>query len=314
VKVRVPGNLIFLGEYAVLEEGGLGIVCAADRYVRLQTIEANDLLVEGVLPDGSLAWTPRSPLGAQGATVVNAVFDTITKWRRRRGEGDISAGHVHIDSSELALKDGRKAGFGSSAAAALALVIAFRGDGRLDRQALRLAFEAHRSAQGGMGSGYDVYCSFFGGWGMFQGGARPAWKHLRPFSDISLYLFPGPGPVSTQNAIQLFLQWKRRHQERACRFIEESNDHVRDFVAADDAVKVARALRKARETSIAIGDEIKVEARIPIPAGIDPDLCKSLGAGNELGVYMRLPGAPEPPASSILTPVKVSPAGVQWSR
>ena len=311
--VKVPGNLIFLGEYAVLEEGGLGIVCAVDRHIRLHTLPAQELRVEGVQPSGSFTWTPWSPRGEQGTSVVAAVFDTITEWKRRRGAGDIPGLQAHIDSSELALKKGQKGGFGSSAAAALALVIAFSGQGRLNTGILRLALEAHRLAQGGMGSGYDVYCSFFGGWGMFRGGARPTWKQLQPFADIRFYLFPGPRPVSTRNAIQSFLQWKSRHEERACRLIEESNGHVRDFATADNPAQAALALCKARQTSIMLGDEIGVEARIPVPAGIDPDHCKSLGAGNELGLYMRLPGTQEPHSSSMLTPVSVSLPGAQWS-
>ena len=323
MKVSAPGNIILLGEYAVLEEGGLGVACAVNRRVRLEARPASDLFVEGVWPGGSFTWTPR---GESPSPVVSAVFEIFGEWKRQRKVGDIPGMRVRIDSSELFLWHGRKAGFGSSAAVAVALVIAFRAYGRLDAArglsetvedqldatSEELALAAHRLAQGGVGSGYDVYCSFFGGWGMFQGGAVPTWKPHKPFADARLYLFPGPAAVSTRDAIRSFLQWKYRNARRARRLIDESNDNVTAFLGARSVREAATALRKARVMATALGDEIGVEARIHAPAGIDPDLCKALGAGNELGAYLQLPGAPEPQESLGLTLVEVAARGAVW--
>ncbi len=198
--VTVPGNVILLGEYAVLEEGGLGAACAVQNRVRLQAEAAQELSVEGRWPGGSFAWSP----GKSTSPLVSAVYRTVSEWKERQRLGAIPALRVCIDSSELYLPHGRKAGFGSSAAVTVALVIALcaNGDQRtgglgtgdqgtaglalgeqlLEGQALaKLALAAHRLAQGGAGSGYDVYCSFFGGWGMFRGGTAPSWEaHARP--------------------------------------------------------------------------------------------------------------------------------------
>jgi phosphomevalonate kinase len=311
MRVSVPGNLLVLGEYAVLEEGGLGAAAAIEKRVRLQAEPAEGLSVEGVWPGGSFRWTPQ---GESGSPIVTAVFATVNEWMKRQGRGrEIPGLRVRIDSSELYSKRGRKMGFGSSAAVAVALVAALGVDkSRLDATVPRLALTAHRSAQEGMGSGYDVYCSFHGGWGLFRGGAGPSWKPHEAGIDAQLHLFPGPTEVSTVTAIRAFLQWKDQENNLARRLIEESNGNAWAFLTAGSVEQAAAAFKKGRKTGIALGDAIGVEARIPAPVGVDPELCKSLGAGNELGAYLQLPGAPAPPPESGLTLIRIDPYGIIW--
>jgi phosphomevalonate kinase len=301
--VTVPGNVILLGEYAVLEEGGLGAAFAVQNRVRLQAEAAQELFVEGRWPGGSFTWSP----GKSTSPLVSAVYRTVREWKGRQRRGAIPALRVRIDSSELYLPHGRKAGFGSSAAVTVALVIALCAPG--DQGTADLALAAHRLAQGGVGSGYDVYCSFFGGWGMFRGGAAPSWEARARPGRFRLHLFPGPAPVSTRDSIRSFIQWKARDAGRAHRLIEESNENVRAFLAAGNAEEAAAAFRKARATGIALGDEMGVPARIPAPPGVDPEMCKAVGAGNELGAYLQVPGAPEPTG---LLLVRESEGGASW--
>jgi len=311
VKVSVPGNILLLGEYAVLEEGGLGAAFAVERRVHLQAEPARSLSIEGVWPGGSFRWTPRNE---SASPLSSAVFKAVQGWLQSRGrQRRAPALRIRIDSSELFSAEGRKAGFGSSAAVAVALVAALRADGRLDAVTPRLALAGHRAAQGGAGSGYDVYCSYYGGWGMFRGGARPSWEQREPATEARLHLFSGPAPVSTRNAIQSFYQWKSREGGLTRRLVEQSNGNVKSFLAARSAREAAAAFRKARETGIALGDAIGVEARIQAPVGVDPDMCKSLGAGNELGVYLQLPGSPAPPAASGLIDVGKAACGIKWT-
>jgi len=311
MRVSTPGNMLLLGEYAVLEERGLGIAAAVGGRVRLEAWAARSLSIEGTWTGGSFHWTRKH---RAESSLVSAAFETVREWRLAHGRSrGFEKLRVRIDSSELYSSSGRKAGLGSSAAVTVALVYALRGGGRLDRTLPLLALAAHRAAQGGTGSGYDVYCSCFGGWGVFCGGARPSWQPFTPRFDAWMYLFPGPAAVSTRDAIRSFSQWRNREPILAGRFISESNGNVRAFVEARSARTAAVAFRKARKTGIALGDAIGVEARIRAPAGVDPDLCKSVGAGNELGAYLRLPGAPEPPEQSGLVPVQVA-EGISWKR
>ena len=308
MKVSVPGNILLLGEYAVLEEGGLGAALAVERRVHLEAEPAQSLSVEGVWPGGSFRWTPRNE---SASPLASAVFAAVQDWLQKRGwQRRVPALRIRIDSSELFSGEGRKTGFGSSAAVAVALAAALC---RMDEATPRLALAGHRAAQGGAGSGYDVYCSYYGGWGMFQGGAQPSWEPCEPATGARLHLFPGPAPVSTRNAIQSFYQWKNREDGLTRRLVEQSNGNVKAFLAARSDREAAAAFQKARETGIAMGDAIGVEARIRAPVGVDPDMCKSLGAGNELGVYLQLPGAPAPPAESGLIDVGKAACGITWT-
>ncbi len=108
------------------------------------------------------------------------------------------------------------------------------------------------------------------------------------------------------------MQWKARDASRAHRLIQESDDNVRAFLAAGSAEEAAAAFRKARATGIALGDEMGVPARIPAPAGVDPEMCKAVGAGNELGAYLQVPGSPEPAAAPGLLLVRESEGGASW--
>ena len=80
-----------------------------------------------------------------------------------------------------------------------------------------------------------------------------------------------------------------------------------------------------------MGERIGVSAAIEAPVPLSPDLCKALGAGNELGVYVaeippeagargrqsagapgRRPTEQRPPERPALEAVVPSPEGVQW--
>ena len=311
--VSAPGNVLLLGEYAVLEEGGLGVAFSVDRRVRLSAQRAPRLSVEPASPIVSAVVAAAQSVGTLPALPALPALSALPALPALSALRTLPALRIRIDSSELYLPDGRKAGFGSSAAVAVALVRALHAPGTPGAAELELALAAHRAAQGGVGSGYDVYCSFFGGWGLFSGGAKPSWEpHAAP-GGARVYLFPGPAAVSTRNAIQSFLQWKNAQGDAACRLIQESNDNARAFLAARSARETAAAFRRSRRTGIALGDEIGVEGRIPVPPGIDPELCKAVGAGNELGVYLQVPGAPEPPAESAFLTVSESQDGVTWT-
>ncbi len=136
MKASAPGKLVLLGDYAVLE-GATALVAAVDRRAVAE-------------PAGADA--PRSP-------VVEAVF------RRAAARGALAHPGVSIDTSRFRTSvpgsDGRKLGFGSSAAAAV--VAAAIATGRGDEECLELAIEGHRDAAGGVGSGVDVAASFTGG-------------------------------------------------------------------------------------------------------------------------------------------------------
>lgn len=304
LKISAPGNILILGEYAVLEEGGLGAAAAVDAWVHLDSVPDSGLAIDAVMPGGSFTWTRDRPdAGPLISAIVDAVEASIGT--------ECDARRIRIDSSALFGEGGRKAGFGSSAAVSAALVAALLA--RPDAGAVvRTALAAHRSAQGGTGSGYDVHASVNGGLGLFRGGIEPSWEKRDAGRLTGLYVFPGPQAVSTRSSIDRFLQWKKRNPGLALSFLDRSNRIVRSFLWAESASAAADALRAGRDLGIELGDSIGVNARIPVPDGLDPDLCKSVGAGNELGLYFRVPGAPEPPPAAGTRRVSISERGLTW--
>jgi phosphomevalonate kinase len=188
--LTVPGNLLLLGEYAVTEEGGLGLALAVDRRVSLELEPSSALVVEGRWGGGTAHWTRES---AGRSPLITAIVETWREQVYSRGVGAPGAGatrmpdsrepgaRIVVDSSAF-FTAGRKSGFGSSAAVTVALTCAllhlsgFSGS-QLIRCAARIALLAHRRAQGGRGSGYDVYASLYGGFGCLAALA-PASPHL----------------------------------------------------------------------------------------------------------------------------------------
>ncbi len=130
--VSVPGKLLLLGEYAVLEQGR-AVSAAVNRR----------------------ATGRRTPKGAPESPVVEAVRQRI---ERELGVLDFG---VEIDTRAFRSEDGIKLGIGSSSAAAVAAAGLFAG--RSDAEVCRWAVEGHREAAAGRGSGVDVVTCFAGG-------------------------------------------------------------------------------------------------------------------------------------------------------
>ena len=292
MRASVPANLLLLGEYAVLEEGGLGLAVAADPRVRvrLERRTGTGLAVVARM-EAELHWSPGSARGDARTALLEAAVEVCCP-------AGPPAGTVEVDSSEFFFA-GRKGGFGSSAAAAIALCWALlaldAGSPPAPAAVLETALAAHRRAQGGRGSGYDVLASFHGGVGLFVGGARPAWRPLHlPWLE-PLYLFHGERSLSTPEAISKYREWRRRRPEEARRFLEESNRQVQGFARAASRFEALRLLRRCRELGLRLGEAIGVPASLPTTdlAGRDEvrlDDCKALGAGNELALaFPELP-------------------------
>lgn len=173
VHATAPGKLFLLGEYAVLD-GAPALLTAVDRRVRV-TVAGSDSGRWRVSTPG--LGTAPVELDATGSPpddlddedrarlrVFAAVRDAVLAAASRVP----AALDVTIDSTELFSADvgGHKLGLGSSAAVAVALTAALsRASGLpVGRSAvLKLALSAHRSAQGGTGSGGDVAASAHGG-------------------------------------------------------------------------------------------------------------------------------------------------------
>jgi phosphomevalonate kinase len=319
IRLSVPGNLLLLGEYAVTEEGGLGVALAVDRRVLVEVQPSATLVVEGRWGEDAVHWTQGS---AESSPLITAVVGT---WRERLHSEVVCVGdapkeggfreptaRIVVDSSAF-FTGGRKSGFGSSAAVTVALTCALLSlsglsESQLLQCAARLSLLAHRRAQGGRGSGYDVYASLYGGFGCLVGGAEPSWQAVELPWLPPLYIFPGPSSVSTPNSLLHYERWKSCDPAGWRSFLEESNRGIRSFLQAKDWLKARGAFKVSKELGLRLGERIGVSACIEAPGSLEPELCKALGAGNELGIYL----AEGPPEETALEAVAIAPEGVKW--
>ena len=301
--LSVPASLLVMGEYAVLEEGGLGIAMATAPRLQARLDESARLSVTMRFGGREERW--RDGEGDPPVLVAACLSAVARLGGRLRGA-------VEIDAAPFYDAEGRKLGLGSSAAAALALCAALlraagmkEGGGNEDLFAP--ALEAHRALQGGRGSGYDVAASLHGGVGLFTGGAAPRWQSLHERSIPAFVLARGAAAVSSAAAIRAYEEWRSRSPAAATRFLRASNRRAERFAAATEEAERHAILGEAARAGVDLGRRIGVPAEAEIGTIKDHalgdlagrGLAKALGAGNELIALFRAdseggrPGAPE---------------------
>ncbi len=315
LSLTVPGNVLLLGEYAVLEEGGLGVAMAVERRVRIEVHPGEGLRIDGSWPGSALSWTPEA--GPAHPLLAAAVAEAQGWLGGKSPAPHRWAARIVIDSSAFFAPDGRKAGLGSSAAVSVGLVCALLAAAGLPMSETgpavpMLARQAHWRAQGGAGSGYDVTCSFHGGTGIFHGGAAPTWEPARLPGDPSIFLFSGPKPVATSEAVRLYGEWKARNPGPAREFLRASNDAVLRFVHARTGEEAARWFGACRSLGIDLGDAIGAPARLEVPDGLPAESCKAVGAGNELGICLVAENGRAPALSGAVRRMIRAEKGVVW--
>lgn len=306
--VTVPGNLLLLGEYAVLEPGGLGLAVAVDRRIRVTAGPAVRLSMEGRMGPVVVRWPEEDSRGFFAA-VLARVAEEI-------GASDVAAvpkARIIADSSAFYRPDGSKHGYGSSAAVTVGVVAAllrlagYRPE-KLRERIMPVAVQAHRAAQGGRGSGYDVAISCAGGVGLFAGGERPTIERISAPCLPRLGLLPGPASVSTTEAVRRYDAWKRRAPGEHGEFLRRQNELVREATGAVAWPQARRAVEEARILGERLGESIGVPATVSPPAGIGPgDSWKAVGAGNELAVVFAEQTLPPE-----IEPLTIAQEGVAW--
>ncbi|HUX49448.1 MAG TPA: hypothetical protein VMW73_01560 [Spirochaetia bacterium] len=303
--LTVPGNLLLAGEYAITEEGGLGLAFAVEPRVRVLIEQSRKLGITGVIGSERIEW----PDDGERAQIFERILRCLPETDARSQRV-----HITIDSSRFYDEEGRKRGLGSSAALVVGLVYAL-ADGRKRKplELLRTCVKIHRAIQGGRGSGYDVAASLFGGTGLFTGGALPNWNKVTVpwLTGRRIFVVAGGRAVKSSPAVAAYANWKSAHRRQVAEFLADSNATVRALCDAQGIEAARRALERARELGIVLGDAIGIPAVSSWNAG--PDwLCKASGAGNEVGICIGPESAVNSPAApASAEPVVISADGVR---
>lgn len=307
--VSVPGNLLLAGEYLVLEPGGPGLAIAVEPRVKANAVNAKGWSVKALMAGGQE--------GSQALPLADAVFAACFTALRRRSLPPPRPLAITIDSSACFDAAGRKTGFGSSAAAAAAMALLIgRATGLagqpLQDFALESALAGHRQAQGGQGSGYDIYASIYGGNGLFCGGSTPSWRQLDQLPLHGAALLAGPRPVSTREAVTAYRTWRSTVPAAGVSILSAMHNAVLDLAAAStagDACCFRSALDRAQQAGLALGEAIGCSAHIDLPEDCAGCSVKALGAGNELGLLYTLDMARTPVFHGQCTVLPFQPTG-----
>lgn len=153
----VPGKLMIGGEYSVLLPGGVSLAMAIE-----------DRLTVSVRP-GNVDMVYSSALGLDGVSPerTDALCYVKESLNALRAVYQLPPLEIHIEGTMGQLPDGNKLGLGSSSAVCVGLVgacLRWIGETVPDTTNwFELAHKAHSTAQGKLGSGYDVITQIQGG-------------------------------------------------------------------------------------------------------------------------------------------------------
>lgn len=308
--MAAPGNVLLLGEYAVTEPDAPAIALAVLPKARATCDVGRPPRIVGRMGARSFTWTPTGCDSPLLAALVR--------------ECGAPAGTIEVDSSAFSGPHG-KLGLGSSAAVAATVAALLLhhdspcgGDLETDRRRVfRAALAAHRSAQGGRGSGYDVAASVWGGVVRFTGGHLPAARRHNPATLPALCLVAGTRPLATPGAVARYEEWRRREPAQADDFRRRSRDVVEQFAAATAGVECCAAIRIGDALIRWLGDRIGVAVEPPELHARLQRLraagwaAKPVGAGGELGIAAA-PAGRKPPCEPYVMPLAMAQEGLRW--
>ena len=305
-ELSVPANVLVAGEYAITAAGGLGIALAVEprAYARVERSD-DSLYVVGIGARSAETHWPD-----QSAPLIDAVvrtFREITPF-----EPAELAATIWVDTSQLYhAGTGGKLGLGSSAAATVLIVaalytLASGSPPRLD-ELIDTAVKAHRAANHGRGSGYDVITSACGGTVLFCGGATPTWQpvdDLLQLDDehLQLHRWKLRRSVASSRAVERFETYFPAHSQMYTDVLTENEAVIRSMLAARTWRRYFQTVGAARALGERIGAEIGVPASLPVGAchHCDGWIAKASGAGNELALVFSLPHSKRPiPSGSV---------------
>ncbi|EEH01009.1 putative phosphomevalonate kinase [Borreliella finlandensis] len=286
ISFSVPGNLLLMGEYAILEEKGLGLAIAINKRAFFSFKKSDSwrfFSKKKEIDDFSLIENRSDFVFKMFAYLSQNCFFNLGNF----------AYDVYIDTSNFFFNDGTKKGFGSSAVVAIGiacgLFLVHNATNVVEKgEIFKYCLEAYRHSQGGIGSGYDIATSIFGGVIEFEGGFNPKCRQLGGVGFNNFYLMQGLQAIKTTTSICEY----NKHRDSILDFILKCNLEMKKLVlnVSNSKSALISSLRRAKELGLAIGEAIGVSAALPSSFDYllgQCDLIKALGAGNETFLVYR---------------------------
>lgn len=292
MKLHIPGNLLISGEYAVTLEGGKGIGVAVQAYATLESQKADTFSIHSTYQGKDYSWKEGETVHPN-LSLAEIVCGTVREHLKKKALTFPLSISISIDTSQFYYPEGRKKGFGSSAAVCAGLTFLLLGEAYgeypdVAREVFPLSLAAHRKFQGGKGSGYDIAASLFGGTGLFTGGRLPTWSPIRLEWLDACVLVRGDEAASTKGALDRFNSFKEKHPDLADHFFKMSNDVADQLAGCQDIESAKAAFSQAQELNHWISEKLGI---LPEGKHLKEILdrfrkrscpAKALGAGGEI--------------------------------
>jgi len=238
IKVKVPGKLIILGEYAVLE-GVDALVASIDRFVtasistsendyyRISSNLSSDPVTFMINDSGKII--PKEDQSDQLLSIMHFAVSIIEQiyYRISGYKVEFKPFHLQIDTSQFYQETNKnKLGLGSSAALTVALIVALVYYSKIEKKIISdnidlflFACDVHFKAQGNKGSGIDIAASVFGGVNQYNIKSIEEGKKTEKIVPRSipenLFILPVWSGVSasTRNLLSQIEQYRAHHEK-----------------------------------------------------------------------------------------------------
>jgi len=309
IVTKVPGKLILLGEYAVLE-GSASLVMTVNRFARVEislsdqmtfTLQAPSIGIRNlqfsVDRTGKIRFLSQlSPRMAKKLKFFVSIFE-FGIHLLQKGKKTLHPSQLLLDTDGFFHNNRSiKLGLGSSAALTVALVaslLASSGQIPADKeQVFQMALEAHRAAQGNVGSGIDIAASVYGAILSYR--INPGAENLNPRIEqftIPRNLFMLPVWVgkasSTSQFVKLFNDFKLNNKKKFSLIVDEMKAVADAGSLAFQQQKVTEFLESIHQYNLLmqrLGEEIGA------PIVTDEHL-KMANLAAEMGVVYKPSGA-----------------------
>jgi phosphomevalonate kinase len=264
------------GEYVVVERGSPALAVAVGRR----------MIVE-IASESRRTWLVTSPgLGLKDAPVksVPVLAEVLA-----RLPGLPSGGRITV-TSELGEGPDKPGLGGSAALCAAAFVGLWKVSGASGPPDLEIAIAAHRAAQGGHGSGFDVATALHGGVALFfpagEGTAARVEQLVWPAGLHAAVFRTGRGS-DTKTMLARMHAWREEDEPSFEACINPLADETMAFIEAFRAADVPRILDAAAQ----VQEELALMDRIGELGVLGGGQCQILGAIEDSGAIARTAGA-----------------------
>ncbi|MCA9515619.1 MAG: hypothetical protein KC635_11805 [Myxococcales bacterium] len=232
IRASAPGKLMLAGEYTSAVSGGRALAAAVGRRLHVTLAPGGDAWR---VTSEALGLVDAPPADVPVVEAVLARFDGL------------APAAITIES-ELGVGDS-KLGLGGSAALCVALFGALRRYAGMEAPSVADVVAAHREAQGGRGSGYDVATALLGGVVLYDNAASDAPTARRvdwPGGLFASVLHTGHG-ASTVELLDRVTCWRDEDPEDMRAYLGPLVSETRDFIDAWLAGDVQRILTAAAQ-------------------------------------------------------------------